>query len=552
METKYYLPLSSECLAHYFGGACIMPSRYLPNKPADIQNRFDDNLLITTNFGTSQVDCCLEVVFAKNELSDLLPIKDGFYLYIKPLPVTRVKRILFNNENQKQQTVTNITMSTAFIPVNLIKVIDRFDEVAINELEKPSNLQLKDWSSHIKKFNSLLGGFALMRIAGGDYMNYSENYFSSLATYSSTISNELLVAEKQFRNLFNDQIYKKVLEYLYKEINDDVLDQIASEEKQIITKDKITRIIDLSNLKDATFIIAVLNTYGVGDEAKKKKIDGLILSNFKSDFQSDKSEIIALCYGLNRGYSVFSNKYKSENREKIIKFELNSQLDYYTIESLYQYSFSPPKGEEFPYLDDWCPKQKQSTYGKKKNAYKVLDIMVIGKKKPKVSSGEYVDNLLRQHFQKESEGYFKDFIERIRTAIANDLTEEFFEEISAKDDEIKRLKTEQNKVHILESEVYRLQDENANMRPSLKMSDDSVPKQMNQPDSINEPKTNYNNTGEEASLAIDLPLDHNHSDSDPKKNAKHKGNHISKTKEQNQVKPLKKTSNKDNTLFDKQ
>lgn len=551
MITKYYLPLDSKSLAHYFGGACILPSRYMPNKPADIQNRFDDYLLITSYCGTKEADCCIELVIRKDELNDLLPLQDGFFLFNKPLPITRAKKILFTDENQKQSTVTNINMSTAFIPEQIISVIEKFDDIQVNNLERLKDLPIKDWSSQIKKYNSLLGGFALMRLGGEKYMNYSENYFSSLATYSLTIDGELSNVGKQFKNLFNDPTYRKALDLIQKEVSEDDLYQIASEEKQKILKDNITKIIDLSSLKDVTLIIAVLAMFGVGEEARRKKIDGLILSNFKNEIQPERSEIIALCYGLNRGYSVFSNKYKAGDIEKTVKFELNSQLDYYTIESLYQYSFNNLlKNEEFPYLDDWCPTLDVSNSVKKKNNYQILDVLVVGKKKPKVSSGEYMGNLLRQYFQKETEGYFKDFLDRIRTTITNDLSEEFNEEISVKDNEIKRLRNEQNKVLILESEVNRLQIENANLRKNPKGSEGSVQKQSFQPDSIKEPHTNYNKTHEEGSIANDSSLKQNTPDSDSKKNAKHKGSHSTKVKEQDHEKPLKKTSNKDNTLFD--
>ena len=118
METKYYLPISSKCLAHYFGYACIMPSRYFSNKPLDIQNNFDEYLLITTNFGTNETDCCLELVLTKNETDELKDIKNGFYLYQKPLPITRVKSVLFSDKNQMEQTIVNISMSTAFVQRN--------------------------------------------------------------------------------------------------------------------------------------------------------------------------------------------------------------------------------------------------------------------------------------------------------------------------------------------------------------------------------------------------------------------------------------------------
>ena len=201
----------------------------------------------------------------------------------------------------------------------------------------------------------------------------------------------------------------------------------------------ITRIIDLNKLEKATYIVAVLNTFGVGDESRKRKIDGLILSNFKSDIKEDRSEVIALCYGLNRGYSVFSNKYEFGNINKVVKFKLNSKVDYYTIESIFQSVFNNIKSENFTYLDNWCPKLK-SSLSNKKTDYKVLDLLVIGKKKPRVSSQVYLANLLHSFFQKENEVLFKSLFEKIRTIVYNDTLDEINNEIELKDEEIRDLK----------------------------------------------------------------------------------------------------------------
>lgn len=464
METKYYLPISSKCLAHYFGYACIMPSRYFSNKPLDIQNNFDEYLLITTNFGTNETDCCLELVLTKNETDELKDIKNGFYLYQKPLPITRVKSVLFSDKNQMEQTIVNISMSTAFIPKELLKIVPKFDSIELNKSEiSVSNEKMKNWASEIKKYNSFLGGFALMRLAGEEYMNYSENYFSTLSFFNEVIKNELLVSGRIIDNRFFDAFigetsFKKLHQYLNKTVDENDLNTIAKEERQSIVKDKITRIIDLNNLEKATYIVAVLNTFGVGDEAKKKKIDGLILSNFKSEIKPDKSEVVALCYGLNKGYSVFSNKYKSGNIEKIVKFQLNSQVDYYTIESLYQFVFNNSKTEGFPYIDNWCPKFK-NVNSKKKTDYQILDVIVTGKKKPKVFSQEYLAGLLQRFIQKDNEGLFKDVFEKIRTIVYNDTLEELNVEVELRDEEIKRLNKEAEKISKLEIEINRLMNE---------------------------------------------------------------------------------------------
>lgn len=497
METKYYLPISSKCLAHYFGSACIMPSKYFQNKPADIQNKFEDFLLFTSNLGTNETDCCLELVLIGTEFKDLIDIKDGFYLYQKPLPISRVKKVLFSDQQQMEQTIANITLSTAFVPDKLIQIISKFDSADTSRLEITNNTKIKDWSLEIQKYNSFLGGFALMRLAGEEYMNYSENYFSTLSFFNEIFKNELSVAGRNIDNRFFDAFigessFKKLHPIINKNVDENDLYLIAKEENQAIIKDKITRIIDLSNLEKATYIIAVLNTFGVGDEAKKKKIDGLILSNFKSEIKPDKSEVVALCYGLNKGYSIFPNKYKSGNKEKIVKFQLNSQVDFYTVESLYQYVFNKTKVEGLPYLDNWCPKLIEKQFSKNKSDYKVMDVLVIGKKKPKVFSRDYLANLLMQFFQKGTETYFRDFVEKIRTTVYNDTKEELQDEISFQQDEINKLRKQLERFSKLESELNALKNENSNLK-NINANDDNYKnsKNANKITVVEEPTTKF-------------------------------------------------------------
>lgn len=453
METKYYLPIGSASLAHYFGCACIKPSKYFDNKQEDLQDKFKDFLLVTTHFGTQQTDCCLELVFTEQEASDLIDVKGGFYLYEKPLPITRVRKIYFSSKERKEQTITNINMSTAFIPDNLLEVRS-FDNPPL-DIKRPQDIGIIPYDQQLKTFNGFLGGFALMRLAGEDYMNYSENYFATLSFFNFAIQQDLeyskINIDIRYRGAFTGESgFQKIIPYLNKTIDESDINSIAQDENQVIKKDKITRIIDLNILDKWTYTVAVLNTYGVGSESKKKKIDELILSNFKSEIKQGKSEGIALCYGINRGYSAFSNKYSLGENEKIVKFQLNNQLDYYTIESLYQYVFNNSISDKFPYLD-WCPKQKWSKINKKTD-YMILDMVVIGKKKAKVLSKEYWANLLPSFLQsnklleKTFAQIYQELGEVIYADTKDEIADDYENQIAQKQEEIDNLKTEQKRL----------------------------------------------------------------------------------------------------------
>ena len=99
----YYFPIKSECLAHYFGCACLKPSKYFMNKPQDIQNSFENFLLITTSKGCIECNCCLEIVLTNEEETELISAGGTWYLFGSSLPITRVKKIHFTEEQQKNR-----------------------------------------------------------------------------------------------------------------------------------------------------------------------------------------------------------------------------------------------------------------------------------------------------------------------------------------------------------------------------------------------------------------------------------------------------------------
>jgi len=453
MEKKYYLPISSTSLVHYFGCACIKPSKYFDNKPKDLQDKFNDFLLVTTRFGIQQTDCCLELIFTDQEVKeDLIKIGNDFYLYQKPLPITRVKKIYFLSKKQRELTITDINMTDAFIPDNLIGDIKDFENPQI-DIEKPQDIHIAQYNEKLKRFNSCLGGLALMRLAGEEDMNYSENYFATLAFFNTMIQQDLeyskINIDTRYRGAFTGENgFQKIIPYLNKTIDETDINNMAQDEGQVIKKDKTTRIIDLNTLDKWTYTIAVLNTYGVGNESKKKKIDDLILSNFKNGIKEGKSEGIALCYGINRGYSAFHNFYTTGNNKKEVKFQLNSQLDYYTIESVFQYAFNNIKSDKFPYLD-WCPKYINTIKANGTN-YKILDVVVIGKKKAEVGSEEWFQNLYSIFVEKIKNNFWENGIKNIISDLVKnvilDTRKEYKNKLTAKEEEINTLKAERKEL----------------------------------------------------------------------------------------------------------
>lgn len=444
MKTLYF-PIYSTSLAHYFGSAIIKPAKYFTNKPHDIQDRYNQFLLFTTKFGTVETDCCLEIVLTDDETKDLIDVKNGWLLFDeKPLPISRIKKIYFSDIQKLNVTITNIRMSTAYIPDFLVE-LHRFDDNSSALIQIPHECNGVDQENMIVKFDKYLGALALMKTAREPYMNYSPNYIATLSLFNTLIKEQVsIINNATFKNSYqgiftNSRGFEKVLPYLNKRIDEQILNMIASEEKQEIKKDKITRIIDINSISENswTYTIAILNTYGVGDEARRKRIDGLILSHF-SEVKKGKAEGVALCYGFNRGYSAFTKDYGIE--EKIsYKYKLESQLDYYTIESVYQYVFNDGKvSSTFPYLDKWCPKHAIER-PKKRTDYVILDEIIIGKKKAKVFSEEWWSGLFPRfrEFGRLAYELFK-FFKEISEEVKADIEEEKEEIIESYENKLKK------------------------------------------------------------------------------------------------------------------
>lgn len=423
----YYLPINSTSLAHYFVCACVKPAKYFENKPQDLQDRFRNALLLSSELGTNDTDCCIELVLTKDEESSLVPCGREFFLFPTPLPISRVKAIHFRAQRQLEQTLSNINMSAAFIPHSLAKVAIFSDAVidVVNVTDKPVD---KDYSEQLVIFDRILGALALMKTAKEPYMNYSENYASTLSFFNTLVRNDLekqgrQINEKFFGLFSRSGNFVKFIPYLEKKITKEDLDQIAAENNQRIER-SYTKAINYDKLSGITYAFAILQSYGVGGEAATKKIDGLISNNFE-ELKDGKAEGIALYYGYNRGYSVFSNCYGTQEiGRQNVKYLLESQLDYYTIESVYQFAFyGNTTSSKFPYIDAWCPRKNQRP--KRKTDYMVLDTAFIGKKKPTVFSKEYLLGFLAEiktfDFIATPIG---SLVEQIRNRVANDTKEE--------------------------------------------------------------------------------------------------------------------------------
>lgn len=399
MYKKYYYPISSTSLASIFGQACILPASLYINRIPDIQSKYENFILLTDRFGVLGSDCCIEIILTREEENNLIDIKGGFFFYEKAFPISRITKIFFEKEIQATRTITNITLSTAFIPKNIIANGDNtFDNVNINNIVIPNELvdSINVVKTSYDTYNRILGALVLMKTAHKEGCNVSPLYIDTLSKFNKIIENQKK-AISEINTKFHP-IIDNPLPLLKKNIDSNILNEIAQKENQEVIKNKITNIIDPSNLDSITYICYVLYNYGVGEESRRRKIDELILNNF-TGLKSSKEEACAFYYGYNRGYAAFNSQYIGENRTEIVKLQLNSLLDYYTIESIFEYSFNNVVPSNLSIIDY----RFKRTYSKqaKKGEYMILDTIIRDKKKVTLFSEEWWANCLQTFLPKD-------------------------------------------------------------------------------------------------------------------------------------------------------
>lgn len=400
-----FLHINSVNLGLYFNSALISPANYIKSRNDDIQTKNTNNLLLSDKKWSKSTDCSLELVFTNTEITEILKnnISDGYFLFNKPLPLSRVKKVYFRTIEQCKIAVSSAN-TNAFLPEHLVEIVKIEDvESAIeynNNHAKSEDLKL---NNEIQKYNQFLGGAAFMRLGGENFMNYSPNYFSTFAFFNQLFASEFEKSnnskiDKMYQGVFDcKDKWKKICPFLYSkksilyEIN-----EIASQRKLNITKENgIYNLNEISD--DYIYILAILEDFA--HSGKRRNTDGLVSLISQSEIK--KAEGITLLYGLYNGYAGFRNKYVLRNGEEIktVKFRLDSQIDYYTIESIYQYVFNNVTNNNFfQYLDSWILKQEYREI-EGFETYKILDKQVIyTKKKTKFGEPGYFEDVILNYF----------------------------------------------------------------------------------------------------------------------------------------------------------
>lgn len=391
----FYIPIKfSANLAQYFVKGCICPSIYYKNRIDDIQSSFDSYILLSNTKFTQNTNCSLEIVLDQNT-EKITKISDNFYLLDSVLPISRIKSIIFNDELHKTNTVFDITSGAGFLPLNLIKVESQDNSISSTELEGIKIEKSKNnWENKLNLFNRLLGGFAIMKIAKNEFENYSEYYFDTLASINNVIGNELIkqslkISDKYKWAIIKNGKYTQLNEIIFSTISEQILMDYAKDEGITIKKENGKYKLNSKDEHSKTYLISILASYG---EGTRMTIDNFISDLISNKFPEERKEGIGLIFGINKGYESFRNEYKTANFQVDVKFKLDSLLDYYTIESIYQFVFNDKICKaKFEYLDNWVTKFNANIKTSKFETFTILDKVIVTKKKEKESLPPYFE-----------------------------------------------------------------------------------------------------------------------------------------------------------------
>lgn len=514
MNTTYYLPIKSANLAHYFAKGCVCPTKYIDNRIEDIQNKFNNHLLFSKEKFTENTNCSLEIVLNNFE-EKAQKISENFFLFNSPLPISRIKKIIFQNEKQKVNTTFNITSGAAFLPTKLLVIDITNTQVNLKELENIEDKPNKDWSNELDVFNRVMGGFSIMSIAGNEFQNYSLNYFNTLANINTIVKDKITSQSVEVNNnyewaLIENDKFSKLYKAIYGNIKSDIVESFAFNDKIRLEKNNGKYLLEKIDNSKATYLVAVLASYGIGT---RMNLDTFISDLVSNKFIEKKKEGIAFIMGINKGYEAYRNKYKTSNFQVDIKFKLDSQLDYYTIESIFQFVFNNKRNNsDFEYINSWCPKLNTDESIKGFETYQVFDKTVFYKKKEKDGFFQKLfQNTSRNNIYKkivleiqkwtpsymidknntEGSNHFKNLLE----TSFEEYTKQIFDKVSVEiqHQSLNQMEILKNKISALQNSIKDKDNEIAKLTEKLNKSSIKQPKEISKPDieiiksKVNEP-----------------------------------------------------------------
>ena len=385
-EQCYFIQFNISNLYDCFSSGLIAPAIYIDERTCDdIQSKFPNSLLISKGF-MDLVDitqCLIDISLKPSELKS----NSTAVLINKPLPITRIKRIIINDEIVREKIIkTALSQDVGFIPENIFSLFDnKIKKVKLPELYFDETLNLK---KEINVFDRLLGLFAFIKnqqlyyaLSTNVYSNYSEHFFEAFSIVNSEIEiqcgqylkNEFI---KAFSKLFdyNNSEVSQPNSYIIKHIYDNGLFDAEFIDKyfDIFADTSLDKKTKLNNLKinllnqigkkitlqplleinDKFFKVAYLYIYGKKGSNDKEILKNLILKELPYSQSEITLALLGMYYGYKQLRTYETIEFNDTKIDKLLgtqfnlKFKLDNKLDYVLIESIYEFIFNKIKADK--------------------------------------------------------------------------------------------------------------------------------------------------------------------------------------------------------------
>ena len=392
---NFYIQVHMIKLQEYIMKALIAPDVYMGRDvEIDIQSKYKDKLLLSHGYieNLDEYQVLIKITLTDEEKAKLIKVHD-LYFYDLPLPISRIQNIYTQNKIVKTKLLKELkNFEAGYIPENMIDFFQKRNTILFEKIEYHSvNFNddvVLNQSDNIKAYDKMLGMLAFIKNTNlyycdiqGVFSNYSDNYFAILSKFNISIESQ---ETNILNNLKENESFFSAI-YSGKAIDDEFLLASISNSDDNDLKDIIQDLVDgqlgkykaLEALRDKGiyFYICLLYIH--------KQKDSNVKDNFKSNIIDtipyDKAELALAFLGLYYGYTTlrasedisFQDKYfKNISGTRVnMKFQLDSKLDFITIESIYKYSFcEKEKGNEFLYLE--FPQKKKNIVIPKDKAFK--------------------------------------------------------------------------------------------------------------------------------------------------------------------------------------
>lgn len=302
---KFYFSTSSTALTDYLNDALIK-----------------DVILRERQFMFKGENVCLEIILSDDEKDKLEKVKNDFYVCNFALPMSRIRMIIFDSNEQLEQTINTANVSTIFILKDMCVVL-KLEQFNKPNLAVINNIKAEDSA----RFDRYLGAIAFLR-----YKTRGDEIVSEIFRYLDYFLGKN--KEMPFKN------FDKIKNILEGQLVENDIKKYASENGLIYKQKEVNK--DFKQSDELLNILAQI-WYYCSDEASKNISDLLQVKPYK--LPAEKDFYFALGYFM--GYAKFAN---SEMGKKI-KFEFN-KFDLKIIEIIFCFVFSQNLNKEIiDYID---------------------------------------------------------------------------------------------------------------------------------------------------------------------------------------------------------